>query len=317
MSDAPPPPGRGAPPSDAAPSDPAPSDPAPSVPAPSGPPTLSDLFVYPLKSAAGIRLGRADLVDTGLRFDRRWMVVDDRGGFLTQREEPRLALVRTSLDADALRLAAPGAGSIALPLGGPGAHGTDAPADAEDAVLWGERVPARRVSAAARAWISGFLGRAADIVRFPDDGRREVDPDYARADDRVAFADGYPLLLVGEASLTDLGDRLVARGEARLPMDRFRPNLVVRGSAPFAEDGWRSVRIGGVTFRVVKPCARCVTTTVDQATAEVGREPLRTLATYRRASGAGAGKVMFGQNLLHDAPGELRVGDRLTVLEPA
>lgn len=270
---------------------------------------LSDLRLYPLKSAAGIRVERAEAVSTGLRYDRRWMVVDAGGTFLTQREEPRLALVRVALEGDALVLTAPGAGRLTLPL-----HEgmvLDAGGGPREVSVWGEAVRAQVASPDAAAWISGHLGREADIVRFPDATERTVDPDFARPDDRVAFADGYPFLLIGEASLEDLNGRL----GTPLGMERFRPNLVVRGSAPFAEDGWRLIRIGGVTFRVVKPCVRCAITTVDQDTAAVGKEPLRTLATFRRVGGPRSGKVAFGQNLLHDGVGALRVGEALEVLE--
>ncbi len=271
--------------------------------------TLSGLRVYPVKSAAGIRVERAEVVSTGLRYDRRWMVVDAGGTFLTQREEPRLALVRTALEDDVLVLTAPGAGRLALPLDE--AADPDAGRGLREVRVWGEAVRAQAASPDAAAWISGHLGREADIVRFPDAAERPVDPDFAREGDRVAFADGYPFLLIGEASLEDLNRRL----GAPLPVERFRPNLVVRGTAPFAEDGWRRIRIGGVTFRVVKACVRCAITTVDQETAAVGKEPLRTLATFRRVGGPRSGKVAFGQNLLHDGVGALRVGEELEVLE--
>lgn len=293
------------------------------------PPTLAAIHVYPLKSGAGIRLPRAEVVRTGLRFDRRWMVVDERGRFVTQREEPRLALVRVGLgpvatEPDRLELSAPGVGALELPLGG--GAGPRVEVD-----IWGERVRAERVSAEAARWISAHLGRPADVVRFPDDEQRPVDPAYGGPADRVAFADGYPFLLASEASLEALNERLRAAGERAIGMERFRPNLVVTGAAPFEEDGWGPLTVGELRLRAVKPCARCVITTVDPRTAAAGREPLRTLATFRRD--AASGSVLFGQNLVHDdvAPadghrephggaletvGTLRTGDPIRPVHP-
>ena len=156
-------------------------------------------------------------------------------------------------------------------------------------------------------WFGDFLGVRCRLVYMPDDVIRPVDPRYARSGDRVGFTDGFPLLLFSEASLADLNSRL----PEPVTEDRFRPNLVASGCAAFAEDGWSGLRIGAVELRVSKPCSRCAITTVDQNTGERGSEPLRTLARYRKAKD----KVMFGQNLAHDTPGELAVGDRIEILE--
>lgn len=260
---------------------------------------LTQLFVYPLKSGRGIRLDEAAVDTTGLLHDRRFMVVDEEGVFLTQRQDPRLTLIVPAMEGDRLRLAAPGMEDLVLPLE-PEGH-----ADVRTRV-WEDVVDALAVGAHADDWMSTFLGSPRRLVHFPRDGVRPVDPEYARKGDRVAFADGYPFLLANEASLEDLNRRM----DARLEMERFRPNLVVAGAGAFAEDGWREIRIGEVPFRVVKACARCAITTVDPATAAVGHEPLRTLAGYRRRNG----KVMFGQNAVHDGSGMLRTGDAVRVL---
>lgn len=260
---------------------------------------LSGLNVYPIKSCAGIPLDSARADERGIRLDRRWMVVDEAGRFVTQRTAPRLALVGVSFDAAGLNVEAPGMPSLEVPL---------TPEDGEraPAAVWGDVVECARVSEEADRWFGEFLRGRYRLVYLPDDSVRPVDPGYGRPEDRVGLADGFPFLLVSEASLEDLNGRL----ESPVPMDRFRPNLVVRGCEPFAEDGWRRVRVGEVEFRVVKPCARCKITTLDQATAATGKEPLRTLARFRKSGS----QVLFGQNLIPDNTGVLRVGDAVEVL---
>jgi uncharacterized protein YcbX len=266
---------------------------------------VSALFVYPLKGAAGLALEAAELDALGFRHDRRWMVVDAGSEFVSQRTHPRLALIRPELEAGTLRLRAPGLEPLVLPA--PGADG-GAEAGTVTVRVWRDTVQATAAGDAADRWISGYLGERARVVHFGAGAVRPVDPAYApRATDRVAFTDGYPCLLISAAALDELNRRL----ERPVPMERFRPNLVVGGSAAHAEDGWRRIRAGEVVFDVVKPCARCVVTTVDQRTAVAGPEPLRTLATYRKVGN----KVMFGQNLVHQAPGRVSVGDRIEMLE--
>lgn len=260
--------------------------------------TLASITVHPIKSAAGISVDAAEVHDHGLALDRRWMLVDRDGTFLSQRTVPRMALVRPEIGAHALAVRAPGMPTLELALRPDGGRATHVS-------IWEDAVEAWAVDGEADAWFSRFLGREARLVYVPEEGLRQVDPAYAAIGDRVGFADGYPFLLASEASLADLNRRL----PTPVAMARFRPNLVVRGFEPFAEDGWRRVRIGDVAFRVVKPCARCAITTVDPETAEVGKEPLRTLAGYRRVDG----KVLFAQNLVHDGRGVLRTGDRVVV----
>lgn len=275
---------------------------------------LAGLASYPLKSGRGLRHATAEAGPTGLRHDRRWMIVDAEGRFVSQREDPRLGRIVPVIDDGALRLtvpdlAAPSTPELTLPL----AHGGGPPRAASgdgprrSVTIWGDRVEAHACGPEADAWVSALLGPGYGLVAMPEDAVRPVDPDYAEPDDRVSFADGFPYLLTTTASL----DELHRRAGTRLTMERFRPNLVVEGTEPFEEDRWRRIRIGDVVFRVAKPCARCVVTTLDPDTQAAGPEPLRTLARFR----ARDGKVLFGQNLLPDGGGTLRVGAPVEVLE--
>lgn len=262
---------------------------------------VSALTCYPVKSCRGIDLESAEVSERGLRHDREWMVVDAEGRFLSQRTRPELARVRVALASDRLLLSAPGMDELAVHL---------APAGSANrtVTIWRDTVIAESAGGDAARWFSHLLGTRCELVRMPAGSPRRPDPDRSRRDDRVGFADAFPFLLLSEASLAELNRRL----ERPLPMDRFRPNIVVAGCAPHAEDSWRTLRIGPVLFRVAKPCARCVITTTDQETGARGPEPLRTLATYRTVDG----QVLFGQNLLHEGRGTIRVGDPCEV-EPA
>ena len=257
-------------------------------------PSLSQLYVYPIKSASGIPLNQVDIVTRGPRFDRRWMVVDDAGMLVTQRVAPALAKVEVALDG-CLTVTAPDMPTLRLPLGGAG--------ERLKVHVWADAMPAV-VLEAATDWFSTFLGGAYRLVYMPDDSQR---PMYGHPDTLLNFADGNPFHLVSEASLVDLNGRL----DAPVPMNRFRPNLVVSGCDAFAEDRWKVFRIGPVTFRSAGPCVRCALVTVDQATAKTSKEPLKTLARYRKVGN----EVWFGHNYLHQGRGTLRVGDALEVLE--
>ncbi|QDG49355.1 MOSC domain-containing protein [Persicimonas caeni] len=261
---------------------------------------ISSLHIYPVKSAAGVEVDAARVTDRGFAHDRRWMVVAPDGTFITQRSHPKLALVRPSLGGGELRLERAGAAPLVVPA----ELGRGAELEVE---VWGERCKALDAGDEAGRWFGEELGTDCRLVFMPESTRRAVDPKHGGADDIVSFADGYPFLLIEQASLEDLNGRL----DAPVPMDRFRPNIVVDGAEAFAADDWERVRIGKVEFRVAKPCDRCVVTTIDQATGEKGKEPLRTLATYRREGS----KVLFGQNLIQQNEGVVRVGDRLEVLE--
>lgn len=255
---------------------------------------LTGLTIYPIKSARGIALEESEVDQFGLRYDRRWMVVDETGSFLSQRSHPRLALVVTSISNGTLQVDAPGMPTLETPLGPKASVATSV-------TVWDDTCSATWVGEQAAEWFSDFLGSPCSLVHMADDVVRPANPAYAPPGVRVGFADSFPFLMISEESLADLNRRLADP----LPMNRFRPNLVVAGGEPYAEDGLGKIEIGGVRLRVVKPCERCLITTTDQATGERGKEPLRTLATYRKVGN----DLMFGQNVVHENMGRLRVGD--------
>lgn len=262
--------------------------------------TLSSLIYYPIKACRGFEVTACDVTRMGLAHDRRMMVVTPQGHFLTQREHPRFALVTPTLDSDSVTLSAPGFDSLRVNLY---TTGTPVPVN-----IWASKnVEAIDQGDEAAQWFSDWLRLDARLVHIADGFIRRVSPDYAiNEDDHTGFADGYPILVVSEESLADLNSRL----ETPLPMNRFRPNLVLRGCDAFAEDTWKRVRIGGVEMAVVKPCGRCLVTTIDKDTLEKSREPLKTLNTFRKRGG----KVMFGQNVIPLGQGRLEVGMNVDVL---
>jgi uncharacterized protein len=271
---------------------------------------LSGLFLYPVKSLRGCSVTTAVIDDLGIVGDRRFLVVDENGRFLTQRVLPRMALIETVLSAGMLILRAPSAGTCSVSR----VARDDAPL--RSVSVWkSEGLLAEDCGDEAAGWLSDFLAVKCRLVRIGQKFRRPIlKPNIAGPGDLVSFADAFPFLVISEASLTDLNDRLVAQGDDALPMDRFRPNLVVSGAAPFAEDTWTRFRIGEIVFHVAGPCTRCVITTTNQMTAERGKEPLRTLARYRR-NAEDPGDVNFGQNLIHETKhGTLRVGDSVVLL---
>ena len=272
--------------------------------------TIASIHIYPVKAVRAVDLAEAEVQPCGLAGDRRWLVTDPDGQFITQRAEPTLALVCARYSTDystggSLHLSAAAMPSLLVP----------APAEAEGAEMlwvsvWQSKVRAAAAGAAADAWFSLFLGRPVRLVHLDDTTRRQVDPEFGAPEDRVSFADGYPLLLTSVGSLDALNQWLVEDGHPAVPMTRFRPSVVVAGSAPWAEDGWRRIQIGPVPFRVAKPCGRCVVTTIDQQTAERGRQPLAMLGRRRRFGQ----QLVFGQNLIPDGTGIIRAGDRVRVL---
>jgi uncharacterized protein YcbX len=263
-------------------------------------PILSALHIFPVKSCAPLVLDVADVEPRGLRHDRRWVVTDAAGRFLTGRQHPRLTLLRVVPDGESLEITAPGMRSLHL----------HAPAESAriDVTVWTNTVAALPAGDEGDAWISEFLAMPARIAYMDDACARPVNPDYAKPGDEVSFADAFPMLLISQGAL----DALNAKLEAPVPMLRFRPNLVVANTAPHAEDGWKRIRIGTVEFDLVKPCSRCVFTTVDfeSGTFDPSGEPLRTLITYRRTERG----VTFGQNVIPRGIGTLTVGDRVEVL---
>lgn len=260
---------------------------------------VTGLFVYPIKSCAGTPLDVAELGDRGIQHDREFMLVDPDNHFLTQRQLPRMALIHPNRTADALELTAPGMRALRLT---PRLAG-----EQRQLTVWRDQVGAIDQGPEVAQWLSTYLDKPCRLVRHADDAVRRVDAEFARQPtDQVSFADGFPLLLISEESLAELNTRL----PEALPMNRFRPNVVVRGArTAYAEDTWQEISVGGVCFSLVKACARCAITTTDQATAERGIEPLATLATYRRV----ARGVLFGQNLIHHRRGTIRVGDTVRI----
>jgi uncharacterized protein len=259
---------------------------------------LTSLAVYPIKAAAGISVLHWEVDSFGLRHDRRWMVVDSRGLLVSQRTHPRLALVRPTVREDGLTLDAPGVQPLELSLNPTGSV-------VVKATIWDEACDAVWLGPRPAKWFSDVLGSPCELVYMPEATVRPADPAYAPDGVRVGFADAFPFLLISEESLADLNARLAQP----LPMNRFRPNLVIAGGEPYAEDRLERFEAGGIAFHVVKSCDRCVVTTTDQETTERGVEPLRTLATYRKVDG----KVMFGQNVVHLGTGSLSVGAPLLV----
>ena len=257
---------------------------------------LSGLFTYPIKACGGISLQQADVVERGLAFDRRYMLVDRLDTFVTQREVSRLSLTSVAFDGASIVVSAPGQQDLALPR----ELSPQAGFERQVYQVWRDFGHALAHPEGSR-WFSEFLNDDVRLVYMADAERRAVNPKRARPGDILSFADGYPMLLISEASLADLNQRL----EAPLEMRRFRPNLVISGCTPYAEDGFAELSIGAVRFRGVKRCERCVVTTIDPKTGERGKEPLRTLSHYRREDG----KVWFGMNLIHDGSGTLRLGD--------
>ena len=262
--------------------------------------TVSSLIYYPIKACRGVEVNESCVERMGLEHDRRMMVVTPEGKFLTQREQPRLALVTARRRNGTVELSAPGYDSIQLGLQ---TAGTPWLVD-----IWKSKgVHAIDQGEEAADWFSGWLGKSVRLVHFAEGYKRFVTEQYAiHPDDHTGFADGYPVLLISEASLQDLNSRL----ETPLPMNRFRPNLVVKGCEPYAEDTWNRIRIGDVELAVVKACARCEVTTFDKETLERSKEPLKTLGKYRKHK-LGA---IFGQNVIPLNEGTIRLGMSVEVI---
>ena len=261
---------------------------------------ISQVTRYPIKSCKGIPCTSAQVERRGFQLDRRWMVTYEDGLLMTQRKVPKMALISVAIGPDHLAVNAPGMPELLVPF-------DPTKADVLQVQVWADIIPALHVGTAPSSWFSRFLGIPAKLVMMPESTVRPVNPRYAVAQDEVSFADAYPYLLLSEASVEDLNGRL----ESPLPMNRFRPNLVVKGCEPYEEDRWRVIQVGKITFHVVKPCSRCVLTTVDQDTGIKGEEPLYTLSTYRTRDN----NVLFGQNLIATNTGAVTVGDRVEVLE--
>lgn len=258
---------------------------------------VHSLFVYPVKALAGIEVSAFEMDDFGPEHDRRWMIVDEDRRFVTQREHPELARVKTSLENGQVRVEIPGEGGFAL---------VPTPEDVR-VLVWRDWVKAVVGEHQANDALSRFCGKPVRFVFMPDTSFRRVDAGRVDAYRRVGFADGFPFLITSKASLGELNGRL----DTPVEMRRFRPNIVIEGAQPWDEDHWQGLAIGEQTFHIVKPCSRCVVTTVDpeSGTKDPAVQPLRTLSGYRRTRDG----VIFGQNAIHESPGRIEVGDPVIV----
>jgi hypothetical protein len=261
-------------------------------------PFIHSLYVYPIKSCQGIRLQQAILDTRGIEYDRRWMLVDERGRFLSQRELPQMALIACCFADDRLVVSCGGHGELSIPL-------QQSTGRRVTVGIWNDQCNASEVSPESNRWFSDVLDRPVRLVYLPDDELRQVDLDYAQHGDGVGFADGFPLLILSLDSVRQLGVKL---GE-RIDIARFRPNLVVDGCAAHAEDGWSSLSVDGIRIRIAKPCSRCAIPGLDPASAKRHPTLLRTLAGYRRRDG----KVYFGQNALHLGAGIITTGQAIGI----
>lgn len=259
--------------------------------------TVSELTIYPVKSCAGVSVNSFMLDRFGPENDRRWLVVDKAGVQITQRELPVMAMIQPSISASGLRLTYRDRQiDVCTPHEG-------APRAVQ---VWADRVQAFDAGDAASEFFSHVLQLPARLMWMPETAERQVDPHYAQHGETVSFADGFPLLLISQASLDDLNTRL----EKPVPMNRFRPNIVVKGCTAFAEDSWSTLSGNELELQVSKPCSRCVMPSINQTTAEKNSRILRVLASYRRGAD---GRTYFGQNLLYPTSGLVRVGDTFTV----
>ncbi len=267
---------------------------------------LSQIYIYPIKSLRGIEVSNIQLTDKGPKWDRRWMLVDPDGMFFSQRELGNMALLQPKIEADQMRISdLRGEGEdLLFPLQLP------AGAAKKKVTVWRDECEAFLVSAEADAWFSKALDTPCHLVYMPETSRRPVDPKYAVGPETVSFADGYPYLIIGQAALDDLNERLAEP----IDMIRFRPNLVFSGGIPFMEDEWKHFSIGSARFRGTKPCARCQIPTIDLKTGKIAKEPTKTLATFRRQGN----KILFGLNACWEpdngkAERLLKVGDPINI----
>jgi uncharacterized protein len=259
--------------------------------------TLSEINIYPIKSLGGISLQSSVVEERGLKYDRRWVLVDESKTFFTQRDFPEMALIKVSIENNALKLQHKLKNVDPLFVPFEFEHSVK-----DSVVIWDDIVIGEFYNSQIDEWFSDIIGIKCHLVKMPESTKRIVDETYAK-NTIVSFADGYPFLIIGQSSLDDLNSRM----EVSLPMNRFRTNFVFTGGKPFEEDIWKKFKIGNVSFKAVKPCARCVITTTNQDTAERLHEPLLTLSKFRNFNN----KVMFGMNLVCESTGQIRVGDKI------
>ncbi|WP_143959628.1 MOSC domain-containing protein [Litoribacter populi] len=264
---------------------------------------LKDIYIYPVKSLGGIRLDKATVDIKGFEHDRRWMVVDDDGQFITQRRFPQMALLQPELHQNGLKIHHKNDQNKSILV----------PMDPETGkkmmvTVWDDSLMAEIVNQEVDQWLSEILDINCHLVKMDEMAERPISSKYSINDETVSFADSMPYMVIGQSSLDNLNSRL----EEEVKMDRFRPNLVFEGGEPFEEDSWQVVQIGECMFQVTKPCARCVMVTIDQQTSEKGKEPLKTLATFRKEDQ----KILFGQNMIAVSLGEIAIGDPVERLIP-
>ncbi|MCP9750569.1 MOSC domain-containing protein [Ferruginibacter sp. HRS2-29] len=259
--------------------------------------TVSQLYIYPIKSLGGISMETVNITDRGFEYDRRWMLVDDQDRFVSQRENPIMALLQVELTEDGLKVFHKQHTDqfLHIPFG-------PYSSDTIKVRLWDETAVAVLVNKNVDAWFSTMLKMPVRLVYMPDESHVVVNEKHGIFS-LTSFSDGYPILLLSEASLEDLNNKLAEP----LPIDRFRPNLVINGTGAFEEDGMKEFRIGDITFYGVSLCPRCVVTTINQFTAEKAKEPLKTLATYRRAGN----KINFGVNVIAGNTGQINITDKV------
>lgn len=263
--------------------------------------TVSELFIYPIKSLGGLSVPCASVTDRGFEYDRRWMLVDMNNRFLTQRAVPKMALLQVKLTGEGLKVHHKTKDdSINIPL-------TPQTSETALAQIWDDECRVQWVSAAVDCWFSDMLSIQCRLVYMPDTTYRNVDSLYAANNEITSLSDAYPFLIIGQASLDDLNSRM----DEALPMNRFRPNIVFTGGAPFQEDTMEQFVINNIQMFGVKLCARCMITTINQQNGECGKEPLKTLATYRMKNN----KIYFGQNVLAHGTGQIQVGNSIHIVK--
>ena len=264
---------------------------------------LSEIYIYPIKSLGGIRLDATNITTRGLENDRRFMLVDENGRFLSQREYTQLAIFKTEIEGEYLKITHKKDGQTIKVNLSPSSQSIPI-----QVTIWDDETTAIEVSQEASNWFTQALGISTRLVYMHEESQRKVESNYALTGDEItSFSDGYPILIIGQSSLDDLNNRL----ENPVNINRFRPNLVFTDGEPFEEDAWHEFTVGDVRFFGVKPCARCIMTTIDQETGEKkGKEPLLTLNKYRKAGN----RILFGQNVLISQLGTVSIGDDVTVL---
>jgi uncharacterized protein len=267
---------------------------------------LSEIYIYPIKSLGGIRLEKSNITTRGLENDRRFMLVDENGRFLTQREHPELAVFLTAIDGETLTITNKKDGSSVKVSTKYSLH--NAENQTINVQIWDDETAAIEVNNEASEWFTQALSIPTRLVYMHEESERKIETNYALTGNEItSFSDGYPILIIGQSSLDDLNNRL----ENPVNINRFRPNFVFTDGEPFEEDAWHEFIIGDVRFFGVKPCSRCIMTTINQETGErKGKEPLLTLNKYRKAGN----KILFGQNVLVSQLGTVSVGDDVTVL---